>query len=228
MATFATDLLTGTHYLFDGNFNGSGGTSGSTSWTAITNKPQWLSGTTLSIFQLGHTHGQYALQLNFTGHTSDTTIHFKQSGITITQSQVTGLVNALAGKSSTGHTHTYISGLTSAAQTQLDTKATILVAINAQTGLTYTLGIIDVNKTITLTNASPITVTIPAFSGVSFSVGTTITLIQGGVGKVTFNGGAGVTIKSKLSNKSIAAQYVAVSLLKESTNTWYLIGDLSA
>ena len=90
------------------------------------------------------------------------------------------------------------------------------------------MGIEDVNETITLTNASPITVTIPAFSGVSFSVGTAINLIQGGVGKVTFTGAAGVTIKSKAGNKSIGAQNVAVSLLKESTNTWYLIGDLIA
>jgi hypothetical protein len=57
--------------------------------------------------QTGHTHAQYATVANLTGHTSDTTIHFKQSGITITENQVTNLVTDLAGKSGTGHTHSY-------------------------------------------------------------------------------------------------------------------------
>jgi hypothetical protein len=37
-----------------------------------------------------------------------------------------------------------------------------------------------------------------------------------------------IQIKSKLSNKSISAQYVGVTLIKELTDTWYLIGDLIA
>jgi hypothetical protein len=49
--------------------------------------------------------GVYAHESNLTGHTSDSTIHFKQSGITIAERQVTNLVLDLAGKSSTGHTH---------------------------------------------------------------------------------------------------------------------------
>ena len=80
---------------------------------------------------------------------------------------------------------------------------------------------------ITLTNSAAIAVTIPTNGVVPFLVGARIDLIQGGVGKVTFSG-AGVTIKSKLSNKSISAQYVGVTLIKELTDTWYLIGDLIA
>jgi hypothetical protein len=197
--------------------------SGSTvSWTTLSGRPAWLIGATLSAFQTGHTHSQYLTSASLNGYwTSGQTVSYinGRNFLTgVTWNQVQSKPAYLA----------YVSGLTSAAQTQLDAKSNILVIINAQTGLTYTLGITDVNKTITLTNASPITVTIPAFSGVSFSVGTTITFIQGGAGKVTFSGAAGVTIKSKLNNKSISAQNVAVSLLKESTNTWYLIGDLSA
>lgn len=69
----------------------------------------------------GGTTGNYAKQSEFVGHTGDTTIHFKQSGITISQSQVTGLASALAGKSNTGHTHTIanVTGL----QTALDGKS---------------------------------------------------------------------------------------------------------
>jgi len=78
-----------------------------------------------------------------------------------------------------------------------------------------------------LTNASPIAVTIPTNAVVAFPVGTRMDLIQGGAGKVTFSG-AGVTIKSKADNKSISAQNVAVSLIKEDTDVWYLIGELIA
>ena len=42
-------------------------TSPVSSWTTLTNKPQWLSGTTLSAFQTGHTHSQYVTtsQINY-------------------------------------------------------------------------------------------------------------------------------------------------------------------
>ncbi len=45
-------------------------------------------------------------QSEFTGHTENTSIHFVQSAITISESQVTNLVDDLASKSNTGHTHT--------------------------------------------------------------------------------------------------------------------------
>ena len=94
-----------------------GSSSSSSSWTTLTNKPQWLSGTTLQAFQLGHTHSQYSLNTTLTGltqtvrnHTGNTSIHFKQSGITITESQVTNLTHDLADRSLTGHTHSYTGG----------------------------------------------------------------------------------------------------------------------
>jgi len=105
-------------------------------------------------------------------------------------------------------------------------KALKYIAINSQVDTTYQLVLEDVCKLITLTNASPIAVTIPTNAVVAFPIGTQISLVQGGVGKVTFSGA--VTIKSKASNKSIAAQNVVVSLIQESIDVWYLIGDLIA
>ncbi|MFA5767333.1 MAG: collagen-like protein, partial [Candidatus Paceibacterota bacterium] len=102
-----------------------------------------------------------------------------------------------------------------------------VLAINPQTGTTYTLAADDVGKAITLTNASPIAVTIPTNLAIPITNGSCIDVIQGGAGKVTFSG-AGVTIKSKGNNKSIADINVAVTLMKESTDTWYLFGDLIA
>ncbi|MFA5366451.1 MAG: hypothetical protein WC333_00810 [Dehalococcoidia bacterium] len=80
-----------------------------------------LTGHTHSQYSLtGHTHSQYltgvtwndvtskpnlTLQSDFSVHTGDTAIHYQQSAITITESQVLNLVSDLAGKSNTGHTH---------------------------------------------------------------------------------------------------------------------------
>jgi hypothetical protein len=99
--------------------------------------------------------------------------------------------------------------------------------INAQTGTSYTLELTDVGRLVTLTNVSPIAVTIPTNALKPFGIGTRIDFIQGGAGKVTFSG-AGVTIKSKSNNKSISDIYVAASLTKELEDTWYLVGDLIA
>ena len=70
MGTFTIDLLSGEQYLFNGNFTGSGGTS--TNWNTVTNKPKWLSGTTLNAFQAGHTHSYNALNNKLSGGTGIT------------------------------------------------------------------------------------------------------------------------------------------------------------
>lgn len=108
------------------------------------------------------------------------------------------------------------------------TGGTMTTSINNQTGTTYTLLVSDASKLVTLTNASPITVTVPAESTVEFAIGTQIDLTQLGAGKVTFVGAGGVTINSKDANLSIGAQYVAVSLFKLSSDNWLLVGDLIA
>jgi hypothetical protein len=101
------------------------------------------------------------------------------------------------------------------------------VDINSQTGTTYTFVSADRGKLVSLANASPITLTIPANSTVAFPTGTRIDIIQTGAGQVTV-GGAGVTINSKDSNKKLSEQGSAASLIKFATDTWWLVGDLSA
>lgn len=111
-----------------------------------------------------------------------------------------------------------------------DGSANILLnqSINAQTGTTYTFVLTDNQKLVTASNASAQTYTVPPNSSVAFPVGTRIDIIQKGAGKVTLAQGAGVTINSYGSNKAIAGQYVGVSLFKESTDVWYLVGNLIA
>jgi hypothetical protein len=66
-----------------------------------------LSGDNVNIYSPTIDLTPYALESNLTGHTSDLTIHYKMSGISITEGQVINLVSDLAGKSGTGHSHTW-------------------------------------------------------------------------------------------------------------------------
>jgi beta-lactamase superfamily II metal-dependent hydrolase len=63
---------------------------------------------------------------------------------------------------------------------------------------------------------------------VPFPTGTQIAFIQVGAGQTTFAAGPGVEILSKNSNKRISARYSPATLIKRDTNTWILIGDLTA
>ena len=96
---------------------------------------------------------------------------------------------------------------------------------NAQTGTTYTLALTDVAKVVSLTNASPITLTIPTNAVTAFPIGTQILLYQGGAGQVTI-GGAGVTIRSQGTKLKIFGQYGVAGLLKVGTDEWVAFGNL--
>lgn len=99
--------------------------------------------------------------------------------------------------------------------------------INAQTGTSYTLALTDVAKIVTLSNASPITLTVPPESSVAWPAGTTIVLAALGAGVVTVAAGVGVTINSAGGALDIGAQYGAATLTKYGTDTWLLIGNLA-
>ena len=101
------------------------------------------------------------------------------------------------------------------------------LTFNAQTGTTYTLVSGDVNKLVTLSNASSITVTIP--NGV-FTTGQQINLQQIGVGQVTIQSD-GTTVLTSTGATSTApklrAQYSACTIICTSSNNFTVIGDLS-
>lgn len=97
--------------------------------------------------------------------------------------------------------------------------------INAQTGTTYTLALGDAGQLVTLTNADPITLTVPTNASVAFPVGTVITIVQGGAGTVEVEGAGGVTVNA--TGLTLAEQWSAASLVKIATDTWLLIGDVA-
>lgn len=92
----------------------------------------------------------------------------------------------------------------------------------------YTITKDDAGKTVNASSASDIVITIPANSTTPFINGQKVEIFRSGTGNVSIAGAVGVTINSKNSNKKIAAQYSGCVLLKTDTNTWLLIGDLTA
>jgi len=113
-----------------------------------------------------------------------------------------------------------VTGQITGAQGQWDTAQTL----NTQTGTSYSLLASDAGKLVTLSNASAITLTVP--SGLGLATGQRIDLAQLGAGQVTVTA-SGTTINSTPGLK-LRAQYSAASLIVTGTNTFLLVGDLSA
>lgn len=104
------------------------------------------------------------------------------------------------------------------------------LTINTQTGTTYTLVLADAQRLITLSNANPITVTVPLNSVVALPVGTQINLSQYGAGQVTIQGASGVTIVSTgatAATPKTRVQYSTLTLVQTSTDNWLAVGDIS-
>jgi hypothetical protein len=92
----------------------------------------------------------------------------------------------------------------------------------------YTLALTDAGKTINMNVAISNDLTIPLNGSVPFAIGQRLDIIQTGAGQTTIVPTSGVTLNSKNSNKKIAARYSGATLIKLDTDTWILIGDLTA
>ena len=101
----------------------------------------------------------------------------------------------------------------------------IAMTQNAQTGTTYTLAATDFTKLVTLSNASPVTVTVPLESSVAWVAGTQLRLMNLGAGVVTVAGAVGVTING---SPLTLAQYPQGTMTKTGTNIWTFVGSPSA
>ena len=111
---------------------------------------------------------------------------------------------------------------------ELDAVATAMIAINAQTGTTYTTVLSDDGKFITCSNAASISVTVPPNSSVAYGIGTQLNFAQLGAGQVTITAGAGVTLNSSGTKLKLKDQYAVATCVKTDTNTWFVVGNLSA
>ena len=112
-------------------------------------------------------------------------------------------------------------------------QASAALALNAQTGTTYTFVLADAdNKLVTASNASAQTYSIPTNANVAYAIGSQINIIAIGAGQVTINAVTSGTT-TILSNGGTAAspklrvQYSSATCIKVATDTWYVIGDIS-
>jgi len=111
---------------------------------------------------------------------------------------------------------------------EMDAVATAMIAMNAQTGTTYTLVLADDGKIVTCDNAASITLTVPPNSSVAFGIGTQVNIMQLGAGQVTIAAGAGVTLRSEGSKLKLKGQYAVATCAKIASDTWVVVGNLSA
>ena len=112
---------------------------------------------------------------------------------------------------------------------ELDAVATAMIAINAQTGTTYTTVLADDGKLVTCDNAASIALTIPPNSSVAYGIGTQINIMQmDATGTVTITAGAGVTLRSDGAKLKTNAQYAVATCLKIASDTWVVVGNLKA
>jgi hypothetical protein len=89
------------------------------------------------------------------------------------------------------------------------------------------LALTDYNAFLNCTNAAAIIITIQPDATIDIPIGSEIALWQDGVGSVTIAEGAGVTVKSKDSNKKLDGQNSSAALIKKAANTWSLAGTLT-
>jgi len=99
------------------------------------------------------------------------------------------------------------------------------LAINAQTGTTYTPVLADNGKLVTLSNASAITLTVPTNASVAYPTGAQINIEAIDAGQVTVVGDTGVTVNG--TGTKLRTQWSAATLVKLGTDSWTLIGDLA-
>lgn len=95
------------------------------------------------------------------------------------------------------------------------------IGFNAQTNTTYTIASTDRDKLVTLSNSSPITVTIP--NGV-FSAGQYVNIQQIGTGQVTIQGDGTTTFTG--TGTKLRTQYSGASIICTGPNTFTVMGDL--
>jgi hypothetical protein len=106
------------------------------------------------------------------------------------------------------------------------------LTVRAVTATSDTLVLTDAdNKLITYSNTGTTTITIPPYSSVAMTTGSVVNFIKiGSTGTVSIVQGSGVTIASSgatSTNPTITKTFGAVSCIKVSTDSWYVVGRVA-
>jgi hypothetical protein len=112
------------------------------------------------------------------------------------------------------------------------TAPVINLSLNAQTGTTYTFALSDNGKLVTASNAGAQTYSIPTNGTTAFPIGTQINIIGIGAGVVTIQAAtSGTTTVASTGTvpaaPTLRAQYSSATLIKASTDLWYVAGDIA-
>lgn len=106
------------------------------------------------------------------------------------------------------------------------------LSVRAVTSTSDTLVLADAdNKLITYSNTGTTTITVPPFSSVAMTTGSVVNVIKiGSGGTVSIVQGAGVTLASSgatSTNPVITGNFKAASIVKVSTDSWYVVGGIA-
>jgi hypothetical protein len=144
--------------------------------------------------------------------------------ITVTNAATTGTPSVAATGGDTNISLNLVPKGTGTVQANAVPLALARLGLNAQTTTAYTLVAADLNKVVTLTNANPITLTVP---NAIFSAGDQIHLAQLGAGQVTV-ASDGTSVIQPSTTLKLRVQYSAGSLICTTANNFLLIGDITA
>ncbi len=98
--------------------------------------------------------------------------------------------------------------------------------ISAQSGTTFTVTSAHLGALVTLSNTSPITVTLTDNATQAFAVGARVDFLVINTGMVTFVAGGSATVNATPSAVS-RARWSAMTAIKIATNDWVVVGDLA-
>jgi hypothetical protein len=183
-----------------------------------------------------------------------------ETGDTPTQAQFEDLIDSVPNTSDSSVSNTefsYLNGVTSAIQTQIDGKLTNVVedttpqlggnldvngnditgnpaidgrrAIIVETEPSRTLSLEDAGYFIIATNVDdPTTIAIPTNASVAFTTGTEVDFIQKTAQELTIEAVAGVTLNGvDGGSTSITAQWGGATIKKIDTNEWIIVGKIN-
>lgn len=169
------------------------------------------------------------------GSTAWTSLGYTGAGTVTSIIAGTGLTGGTITSSGTVAIDTSVTADLTTAQTLTNKTLTapkINLTLNAQTGTTYTFALTDNGQLVTASNASAQTYSIPTNATTAFPTGTQINIIQIGAGQVTIQAASsGTTTVASTGATATApklrAQYSSATLIKASTDLWYVVGDIS-
>ena len=121
----------------------------------------------------------------------------------------------------TGSTDTPQDVTLSSLMSSMGVTTSTLEATNAQSG-SYTLALTDDFKLVTINSSSANTLTIPAYSSVSFPVGAWIDIQPIGTGTTTISCVGGVTLNGVAIGSYLMTPYQRVRLVNTANNVWLL------